>query len=135
MRSGALQTLYPGVRGAGVLLCPVRRPSCASVKVHVVGGGFQSVRLRAVVGRGRVGDDFVQVRVIVAVGLLQVHSVRIVAPPARLLCIIHRLQGKETRQRLSTDSHLSVQAQQTHHLYLSKFYAENAFQCIMGTYF
>lgn len=54
------------------------------------------MRLRAVVGRGRVGDDFIQVWVIVAVGLLQVHSVRIVAPPARLLCIIHRLQGKET---------------------------------------
>lgn len=32
--------LYPGVRWAGVLLCPVRRPPCASVKVHIVGGGF-----------------------------------------------------------------------------------------------
>lgn len=53
------------------------------------------MRLRAVVGRGREGDDFIQVRVVVAVGVLQVHSVRIVVPPARLLCIIQRLQGKE----------------------------------------
>lgn len=94
--TGASPELYPGVRRAGVLLCPVRRPPCASVKVHVVGGGFQSMRLGAVVDRGRVRDNLLQVRVVVAVGMLQVHSVRIVVPPARLLCIIHRLQGKET---------------------------------------
>lgn len=95
-RSEASPDLYPGVRRARVLLGPVRRPPCASVKVHIVGGGFQSMRLRAIVGRGRVGDDVLQVRVVVvAVGVLQVHSVSIVVPPAWLLCIIHRLKGKE----------------------------------------
>lgn len=88
-----LRTLYPGVRGAGVRLRPVRRPSRARVKVHIVGGGFQPMGLSAVVGRGRVGDDFVQVRVVVvAVGELRVHPVRIIVPPAQLVCIIHRLQ-------------------------------------------
>lgn len=94
--TGTSADLYPGVRRAGVLLCPVGRPPCASVKVHIVGGGFQSMRLGAVVDRGGVGDDLLQVRVVVAVGMLQVHSVRIIVPPSRLLCVIHRLQGKET---------------------------------------
>lgn len=108
--------LYPGVRRAGVLLCPVRRPPCASVKVHVVGGGFQSMRLGAVVDRGRVGDDLLQVRVIVAVGMLQVHSVRVVVPPARILCVIHRLHGRETGRpwwtyfSLSTVSSIVIEA-------------------------
>lgn len=92
--AGAPPDLYPGVRRAGVLLCPIGRPPCASVKVHIVGGGFQSVRLGAVVDCGRVGDDLLQVRVVVAVGMLQVHSVCIVVPPTRLLCIIHGLQLK-----------------------------------------
>lgn len=54
------------------------------------------MRLGAVVDRGRVGDDLLQVRVVVAVGMLQVHSVRVVVPPARILCVIHRLHGRET---------------------------------------
>lgn len=103
--TGASPDLYPGVRRTRVLLCPVGRPPCASVKVHVVGGGFQSVRLGAVVHCGRVGDDLLQVRVVVAVGVLQVHSVRIIVPPARLLRIIHRLQGKETGRLWWTEFH------------------------------
>lgn len=51
--------------------------------------------LRAVVGRGRVGDNVLQVRLLVPVGVFQVHSVRIVVPSALLLWIIQRLRGKE----------------------------------------
>lgn len=53
------------------------------------------MRLGAVVDCRRVGDDLLQVGVVVAMGMLQVHSVCIVVPPARLLCVIQRLQGKE----------------------------------------
>lgn len=55
--TGGSAALYPGVRRAGILLGPVRRPPCASIEVHVVGGGFQSMSLRAVVDCRRVGDD------------------------------------------------------------------------------
>lgn len=75
--------LYPGVWRAGVLLCPERRRPCGSVIVHVVTGGFQSMRLRA--EGGRVSDDLLQIRVVVAVWVLQVHSVCIVVSPARLI--------------------------------------------------
>lgn len=92
--SGAAAGLNPGVRRAGILFCPVRRPPYARVKVHVV-VGFQPVGLRAVVGRGRVGDDILQVRVLVPGGVFQVHSVSIVVPPALLLGIIQWLPGKE----------------------------------------
>lgn len=51
--------------------------------------------LRAVVGRGRVGDNVLQVRLLVPVGVFQVHSVCIVVPSALLLWIIQRLRGKE----------------------------------------
>lgn len=87
--------LYPGVRRAGVLLRPVRRPPQAGVKVHIV-SGFHSVRLRAVVGLGRVADEVLQVLVVVAVGLLQVHSVRVVVPPTWLLRVIYGLRGKHS---------------------------------------
>lgn len=89
-----LRVLNPGVWRARILLRPVRRPAYAGVEVHVV-GGFQPVGLRAVVGRGRVGDDVLQVRVLVPVGVFQVHSVCIVVPSALLLRIIQRLRGKE----------------------------------------
>ncbi len=56
------------------------------------------MRLGAVVHHGRVSDDLIQVWVVVAVGMLQVHPVRIVVPPARLLCVIQRLQGVETHR-------------------------------------
>lgn len=79
-----LLLLYPGVRGAWVLLRPIGRSPCARVKVHVV--GFVRVRLRAVVDRRRVSDDLVHVEVVVAVRVLRVHSVGVVVvPPARLV--------------------------------------------------
>lgn len=61
--------------------------------------------LRAVVGRGRVGDDILQVRVLVPVGVFQVHSVCIVVASALLLWIIQRLPGEE---RLRLDSTWNV---------------------------
>lgn len=58
------------------------------------------MRLGAVVGGdGRVADHLLQVRVVVAAGMLRVHSVRVVVPPARLLRIIHRLKGQEAGKR------------------------------------
>lgn len=66
------------------------------------------MRLGAVVGCGRVGDDLLQVGVVVAVGMLQVHSVCIVVPPARLLRVIHRLQEKETGGLRQTDFHWNM---------------------------
>lgn len=86
--------LYPGVRRSRILLSPVGRPPGASVKVHIVGGGFQSMRLGGVVDCGWIGDDLLQVGVVVAVGTLQVHSVRIVAPPPQLLCVIPGLEAQ-----------------------------------------
>lgn len=83
--------LYPGVRRAGILLCPVGGPPCACVKVHIV-CGFVCVCLRAVVDRRRVSDDLVHVKVIVAVRMLRVHSVSVVVvSAARFVCVIHRL--------------------------------------------
>lgn len=96
-REHPVDLLYPGVRRAGILLGPVGRPPRAGVKVHIVGGGFQSVRLGAVVDCGRVGDDLFQVRVVIAVGMLQVHSVCIIVPPAGIFCVIHRLRGDRGR--------------------------------------
>lgn len=90
--------LYPGVRGARVLLGPVRRPPCAGVKVHVVGVGFESVALRAVVDSGRVGDDLVGVEVVVAVRVLHVHSVGVVVSSARLVRVIHGLQRERKNE-------------------------------------
>lgn len=91
---GPVAGLNPGVGRARILFRPVRRPAYAGVEVHVV-GGFQPVGLRAVVGRGRVGDDVLQVRLLVPVGVFQVHSVCIVVSSALLLRIIQRLRGKE----------------------------------------
>lgn len=92
--SGAFAGLNPGIGRARILFCPVRRPPDACVEVHVV-GGFEPVGLRAVVGRGRVGDNILQVRLLVPVGVFQVHSVGIVVASALLLWIIQRLRGKE----------------------------------------
>lgn len=94
--------LNPGVGGAGVLLGPVGRPPYAGVEVHVA-GGLQALGLRAVVGRGRVGDHLLQVRVLVPVGGSRVHSVGVVVPSALLLRVVQRLRGEE-RERFPLDS-------------------------------
>ena len=56
------------------------------------------MRLGAIVDGWWVGDDLLQVWVVIAMGMLQVHSVCIVVPPARLFCIIQRLQRKRGRK-------------------------------------
>lgn len=83
-------SLYPGVWWARVLISAVRGSACAGVKVYVVGGGFECVRLRGVVCSG-VLHRLLQVRVVVSLWGLHVRPILLVTPPAGLIRVIYVL--------------------------------------------
>lgn len=87
-------SLYPGVWRARVLIGAVRGSACAGVKVHVVGGGFECVRLCGVVCSG-VLQRLLQVRVVVCLRGLHVRPIRLVTPLSSLIHVTYVLL-KET---------------------------------------
>lgn len=87
-------SLYPGVWRARVLIGAVRGSACAGVKVHVVGGGFECVRLCGVVCSG-VLQRLLQVRVVVCLRGLHVRPIRLVPPLSSLIHVTYVLL-KET---------------------------------------
>lgn len=87
--------LHPGVGGAGELVCPVGRPPCGGVEVHIVGFGFESERLAGISIRGsrsEAGRLVLVVLLAVASWGRQIHSVAVVVLPVRFvvkwLCVL-----------------------------------------------
>lgn len=113
-------SLHPGVGGAGELVCPVRRPPCGGVEVHVVGVGFESERLAGVAVGG--GGGQVDWFVLVALWGRQVRSVAVVVLPVgfvvKWLCVLREEQQRNLWSKRSG--------------HVAKFYIEILGNCIIS---